>query len=106
MKITEEKFYEKYIPQINHIVRAETDKSVADEDICSWSGCMYETYGEELDYIVEEANANKNNVWTIIEEDGKMYILSGYHVVNRLGYLITETPYETEDNINIVELED
>jgi hypothetical protein len=47
-KINIDKFFSDYKPQINHIVRAKTNSDISDEDIASWSGCMYETYGEEL----------------------------------------------------------
>ncbi len=83
----------------NHIERAKNPISVNDEDICSFSGKMYETYGEELDFVIEMSKQNR--VLTIIEcdedeidEDGELqsvwYITSGMHFVNRIGYLVTE----------------
>ena len=97
-KITEEDFYEKYQPIINHIVRKQTDKSVADEDITSYSGCMYETYGPELEYIESLNNdpKKKNTVWTIVEgDDDENHVIAGFHVVNRFGYLVTKNPWKT-----------
>lgn len=35
-------------------------------------------------------------VWTIVEGDsGNLYASAGYHLVNRLGYIITEVPWTT-----------
>ena len=35
-------------------------------------------------------------VWTIVEGDsGDLYASAGYHLVNRLGYIITEVPWTT-----------
>jgi hypothetical protein len=89
-KITEDYFEENYKPQVNHLVGI---------DKASFNGCMYETFGEELDYVRSMAHNPKTTkrVWTIIETDGKLFYVAGYHFVNRLGYLITEKPYENEN---------
>lgn len=100
VKLTEEQFDEKFKLQINHIVRAKQPSSVADEDICSFDGCMFETYGEELEYVKEMAKQNR--VITILEGDDEsdeqdymnMFYTSGMHHVNRIGYLITTEPID------------
>jgi hypothetical protein len=109
IELTEAEFDAKYTPQINHIVRAETPSNIDDEDICSFSGTMYETYDKELEYVLEMAKENR--VVTIIEgedeegEDGEMhstlYYASGYHLVNRLGFLVVDKPLEEEFNIKL-----
>lgn len=97
--LTEEEFDAKYPCQINHIERAKQPASVEDGDICSFSGRMYETFGQELAYVQEMET--KKRVLTIIEGDEEIlnddgeetsvwYIVSGFHYVNRIGYLITE----------------
>lgn len=96
--IPEDTFFAEYKTIINHIVRANTPDSVEDGSICSWSGCMYETYGPELQHILTLANHKKTQkkVWTIIEGDDDTTIISaGYHLVNRMGYLVTEKPWVT-----------
>lgn len=101
-QLTEEQFEAKYKPQINHILRKETPLTTADEDIASFGGCMYETFGLELAYV--QAMDVQKRVITIIEgedtepdEDGEthstLYYSSGYHFVNRIGYLILDKPY-------------
>jgi hypothetical protein len=97
--LTEEDFSKQYELQINHIERAKQPASVEDGDICSFSGRMYETFGQELAYVKEMANQDR--VLTIIEgdevvfnddgeDDSVWYITSGFHYVNRIGYLVTE----------------
>jgi len=84
-KITDEEFYEKFTPIENHI-----------DDNAGWDGCMFETYGDESDFVAEQDN---NNVWTIIEgDDDDIFIESGYHFVNRMGYLITKEKW-VEDTL-------
>lgn len=39
-------------------------------------------------------------IWTILEADGIMFYSSGFHFVNRLGYLITEE--EVEDGVEYI----
>lgn len=57
-------------------------------------GCMFETYGEELDYIL---SLDRKLVCTIIEgDDGDLYVTSGFHYVNRIGYLVLEEPLDYE----------
>jgi hypothetical protein len=79
--LTEDEFYAQFNPVKNHI----------DED-CSFDGCMYETYGRDINYInaVAKDPVAKLKLWTIIEAEGKMFYVSGYHYVNRFGYIITE----------------
>lgn len=37
------------------------------------------------------------HVWTVVDgDDGGMYALAGFHVVNRVGYLLTERPWQDE----------
>lgn len=76
------------------------------DDNAAFDGKMFETYGEEMDFVLEMSKENR--VITIIEsdegcdedEDGfttpSMYYVSGMHVVNRIGYLITEDPIDFE----------
>lgn len=82
--LTEDEFYERFNPIKNHFYENPED--------CSFDGCMFETYGKELDHInwSRTDEVNKSRIWTILDCEGKLYITSGYHYVNRFGYLITE----------------
>lgn len=93
-KITEEEFYGYFNLVDNHI-----------DDNASFDGKMFETYGDEVAFVVEMSKQNR--VITIIESDGdeiddegyvipNMYYTSGMHHVNRIGYLITEEPIDFE----------
>jgi len=86
MIISEEKFYDEYVPQKNHL-----------DDNASFDGCMYETYGEELEYVFE-LSKKENRVWTIIEGDEGIVFSAGFHIVNRLGFLITEKPWNSVED--------
>jgi hypothetical protein len=95
MSLNEDAWYEKYKPVSNHL----------DPD-ASWHngeyGIMFETYGEELDYVISQID--KNTVWTYIDNnEGGLSVVAGYHIVNRIGYFITEVPWESDDLFWVVE---
>jgi len=78
---TEEEFEERYKPRSNHLL----------ED-APFNGWMYETFGEELAAVKAE---DPRHVWTYIYSDGVALVAAGNHLVNRLGYILTEVPWET-----------
>jgi hypothetical protein len=50
-------------------------------------GCLFETYGDEFDYV---RRFDRLRVWTLIDgDDGDLYVVSGLHCVNRVGYLLS-----------------
>lgn len=99
-RLTEEQFDNKYELIENHI-----------DDNASFNGCMFETYGDELLFVKEMVKQNR--VITIIESDCEecdefeedapmcLYYVSGYHFVNRLGFLITKEPITEEFEVKI-----
>ena len=93
---TEDEFWNHYKPQINHIMRAKYPNTPEDS-VSSYGGTMYETFGEEVEYIRSLCKEGKGNlVWTIVDCDGELVIQSGYWFVNRIGYIVTEKPWEEE----------
>ena len=70
----------------------------------SWSyddgpGCLFETYGEELEFVRRQ---DPTHVWTFLDgdEDGQ-YLASGFHFVNRIGYLISTVPVPPDVDIEV-----
>ena len=86
--ITTEEFFEKHQPIKNHFVQE-----------AAYEDCMFETYGEEVQYIVNIFNSDKKQyIWTLLEvENEESWIIPGYHYFNRLGYFITKIPWENEN---------
>ncbi len=51
---------------------------------------LFETYGDELEFIKRQ---DPRKVWTLVDgDDGELYIVSGLHLVNRIGYLLSTIP--------------
>lgn len=43
---------------------------------------------------------DERRLWTTVEGDtGFLLLISGWHFVNRLGYVITARPYESDDDM-------
>jgi hypothetical protein len=84
IELTEDEFDDRYQLVRNHL-----------NPNASWAfgdgpGCLFETYGQELDFVRRQ---DPQTVWTLIDgDDGDQFLISGYHFVNRIGYLITTTP--------------
>jgi len=55
-----------------------------------------------LDEPPGDVMAPLEHVWTVVDgDDGDMYAIPGYHIVNKVGYVITENPWhdETEEAV-------
>lgn len=76
----EDQFWDTYKPIKNHL-----------DDNASLGGMMFETYGQELEFVKSQPD---NLIWTYCDDGDTVFISSGYHFVNRLGYLIASTPFE------------
>jgi len=62
-------------------------------------GCLFETYGEELEFVRKQ---DPRTIWTLVDgDDGDQYLVSGYHHVNRLGYLLTTDPLPDDVTIQV-----
>lgn len=57
---------------------------------------MFETFGPDIETACKAANDRPQHVWTLVECDGKQYVLPGYRLMNRMGYYITEVACENE----------
>ena len=81
IEMTEDEFDDRYPLVVNHL-----------NPNASWgsgegTGCLFETYGEELAYVRRQ---DPRTVWTFVDgDDGNQYLVSGFHLVNRIGYLVS-----------------
>lgn len=89
--ISEEEFLERYRPLPNTL-----------DDNASFDlgdgGCLYETYGEELEYVKRQP---ATHIWTVIEGENSIVFANGFHRVNRLGYIITAEPWDNGVEIEV-----
>lgn len=95
-KISYDEFLDTFLPVKNHI-----DKNAG------YGGFLFETYGEEEEWVRKFADTNPNRVWTLLTglDEGDT-LVSGFHYVNRFGYFITEIPFDEGEEIEIILEED
>lgn len=62
---------------------------------------MYETYGPEYDHVITVFGVAPATIWTLVEADVGLYVLSGLHRVNRIGYFITEVAVDPGVEIEV-----
>jgi hypothetical protein len=94
IEITMDEWEATYKPIYNHI-----DKNASFQDE-SGNGIMFETYGEEVDFVKSQSPAN---IWMYGSgDDGGTYIWNGWGFVNRLGYFVTEVPCPSDIDIQVL----
>lgn len=69
----------------------------------SLDGTMFETYGEELDFVRKQP---ANTIWTYCDDGENGWLTSGYHLVNRLGYVVCQEPCDEDVDVPLYSLED
>ena len=84
IRLPYDEWFDKYQPILNEIA--------GDEQY------QFETYGDELHYVLQQ---DDKHIWTEMDGDNGVYIVSGYHLVNRIQYYITEVPYDPEYSYEI-----
>ncbi len=93
IELTEDEFDDRYPLVQNHI--NPTAGWASGEE----SGCLFETYGDELEFIKRQY---PRKVWTLVDgDDGELYIVSGLHLVNRIGYLLSRDPVPANTAIQV-----
>lgn len=56
---------------------------------------LFETYGDDLKKVQA---VDPSTVWTVIEtENENQYLRPGFHVVDRIGYVLSENPITQEE---------
>jgi hypothetical protein len=87
IQLTEDEWFEQFKPIPNHL-----DENASFND--GEQGYMFETYGDEVEFVRDHLFLYPNTVWTYCDgDDGGTYICDGMHMVNRIGYFVTTVPY-------------
>ena len=66
----------------------------------SFGGLMFETYGEEYEFVKAQ---DENRIWMYGDgDDGGGYLWSGWGFINRIGYFITEVPFAKDVTVQVL----
>jgi hypothetical protein len=92
-----EEFQERFKPQLNHLAQ-QRNPSCDPESCAEVNGLLYQDYGEDLEFILQQ---NPKHVWTVVfleEKEGEFEsqwnFTPGFRRVNKEGYIITENPWD------------
>lgn len=58
----------------------------------------FETFGKDLEIVLA---TDEKFVWTCVDGDDGTYLTSGYHLINRIYYLITNEPWTEDEEYKI-----
>jgi hypothetical protein len=93
IELSFDEWVKQYKPIYNHI-----DKNASFQDD-SDNGLMFETYGDEVEFVKSQS---PDKIWMYGDgDDGGSYIWNGWHIVNRIGYFVTEVPCPPDTTIQI-----
>ena len=87
VSLTWKEFEEQYKPIKNHFSKDPDE-------------IMFETYGEEVEFVLSKEAEHK--VWTYADGDYCSYVASGYYYINRIGYYISEVPFDPNTDYEII----
>jgi hypothetical protein len=52
--------------------------------------------GETIRPTADGIDTESKHLWTIVDAEGSLYAVSGWHFVNRIGYILTEEAWTEE----------
>ena len=98
-EISWQEFEDHFRPKLNHFHGDEQRE---------YNGWMYETHGQDVDYIrsLVDDPKTRDHVWTITDADGVPTISSGFAHVNRIGYVVTEVSSVGFDQCCVIDQDD
>lgn len=63
----------------------------------SFNHCLYDPLDEDEKLRAFSAyESNPRTVWTFMEHEGRLYIVAGWGLMNRLGYFVCARQFENE----------
>jgi hypothetical protein len=93
IELTEEEFDTRFPLVPNHI------NPTATWAVGDGPGCLFETSGPEFEFV---RRYDPRKIWTLVDgEDGDMYVISGFHFVNRVGYLLSQGPVPDDTIVQV-----
>lgn len=78
------------------------DSFSEEEALARWESDYAIVYGSAEDILdFPPEGLSPNRIWTLLEGDEGTYVSSGYHYVNRMGYIIANRPFLSNQNLTL-----
>ena len=94
-QMTYEEWNEEFVPMVNPF-----------DTNASFDGLMFETFDKELGFVLGVNSCSPYKVWTYVDGDNGTYIVDGYHLVNRIGYFITQNARQDDQFYEVIVSQD
>lgn len=66
----------------------------------AFDGTLFETFGDDLAYVLTQP---ADHIWTLVQGgDGELYLVNGFHRVDRLGYFVSRRPAASDEALEIL----
>ena len=66
----------------------------------AFDGTLFETFGDDLAYVIQQP---QERIWTLVQGgDGELYLINGFHRVDRLCYFVSLRPFEPDEVLEIL----
>ena len=62
---------------------------------------LFATSGKDLDFVLNASKKHPKKVWTLVDSDNGLTVINGYHLVNRVHYIITKNDCEAKE-VNVI----
>ncbi len=89
---------EKFKPIVNHL---DSNASWQDNE---GNGIMFETYGDEYEFVNKHKESRQ--VWSYRDDEYEGLILVSGMAHNPIGYFVTEIPWTVEDSTTLIYVEE
>jgi hypothetical protein len=73
-----------------------TMKNLTEDEFDAEFTVVPDTRGDTVRPSADGIDVNSKQLWTIVEAEGSLYAVSGWHFVNRIGYILTEEAWDQE----------
>lgn len=91
--IPESEFFGRFTSRPNHL-----DKQASFD--LGEGGCLFATSGKEMAFVLAQ---HPRCIWTLVDGDeGQVLLVSGLHIVNRIGYIVTAEPAEADTDYTVL----
>lgn len=89
--LSDTEFFETYRPQANPL-----------DSSAPLAGCLIAACWRGLEHVAAIGIADPGRVWTLLEDNGRLVLASGFRCMKRKGYLITEKPAPSEVRVPVM----
>jgi hypothetical protein len=71
-------------------------KNLTEDEFDNQYTVVLDARGDTVRPSVDGVEPDSKHLWTIVEAESSLYAISGWHFVNRIGYILAEEAWDEE----------